>query len=470
MGSFADALRLAGVLDHRAVQLPGAIVALPHGVRIFGRFASIVREAYHDAGIEEFDFPFVVPASSFEPLSKVLPLAGRLLHCVTDEELRSSRSRAALGPSGEAVVYDYLRRTVRGPETLPIRIFRQARYFRPAPPGKHSGRGIFRALEAGDVFEFHCAYATVAEKDRELAIQLKVLRQIAATCAVPMIFGVRPPWTNRAEVSVSTIGGDVLLPVGATVQAACLYDQDQTFSRVFDIRVRGPGAGGFTHQTAGAITRRLALCHLFLGLRQSGALSLHPALAPAEVVVLSTAARERDGAPAGALVAALRAAGARADARVLPEGARPGAVRGEILRGGAPIVATLQGPRWPGDPPRTVIARSDTRAEAALPDAGPAETAALLQHVVADIGAAFRRRAERFLASRCREATASTARELMETRHVAVCPLAATEAVVREVTRWGSGEVLGYAASEEVRPCILSGERVRTVAFLSRRV
>jgi|HubBroStandDraft_3_1064219.scaffolds.fasta_scaffold02500_4 hypothetical protein len=468
LGSFSAALARCGLFDNRLVALPGATVVLPAGMRLVERFAALVHGAYRAAGLAEVEFPLVAPRSAYTPLAGVLRLDGRLLHCTTDGE-RGEAPRMTLGPSGEAVIYDAWRRQVRHAADLPIEIYRRARFFRPASPGRHSGRGILRPLESGDVFELHCAYATEPEQQAALERFFAMFAGLAEACHVPILWSVRPPWSNQWEIARWALAGDVPLPIGATVQAASLYDQGQILSRAYGIGVRRRGAFEPTFQLAGALTRRLLLCHLMLGSTGDGFV-MHPDLAADQVGLTVQARAAGDPAALDALAAELRAGGLRVAAAVAPT---PAAVRKrqrELAAHAVPVQALLQGRRGDGDRWRAVVTRADTGQELGTTLEEPRQLAPLLHAAVREVGAAWTARARRWFAGRWQEADRASLRDILRARLVAVCPLAPAETVVSEVGSWGLGEVLGYARAAGEQPCVLSGALTSTVGIMSPRV
>lgn len=470
LGAFSSSLKNAGVLDNKAVNLPGSFVVLPFGVRLVDQFCEIVRRFYREYLLEEYDYPYVAPKESFEPTRRIINLENRLFHIGNDADFDQTKPRATLGPTGEAIIYSHWRQIVRGVSDLPIRMYRRARYFRPAPSGKHSGRSIFRQMEAGDVFEFHCCFAHDEERQRALESYLGMLRSISQAAHVPTLWSTRPPWTNQGEIAEWAIGGDTPLPVGATVQTACLYNQGQIFSRAYAIHFKHNGEVNYPYHVTGAITRRLLLSHIMLGMNTNGSILVHPDLAPDQVGLVFLPGEQDDLPLLQELNQRLKDDGWRVKFEHSSSRDDVNKVRRNNRVRGVPLEIFVRGRRHSDDPIKLVITRGDTSEEAILFPSGLSGLSPIVQTIIHNVGTAYDNRARKFFTLQCQTATADNLREIAEARQIAVCPLIPNEDVALEVSRWHRGEILGYARGPEVRPCVLTGNLTPTIAFISPRI
>lgn len=461
---FARHLEQAGVVDLRAIELPGAAVMLPFGVRLLRRFAAVVRHRYEEHGFEEYDYPLLVPAGVLDPTRDLIGLDGRLLYAGDDDDWATGRKRAVLSPTGESAVYTHWAKLVRSEHDLPIRMYRQARYFRPAGPG----RGLFRSMESTGVFEFQACYPDRAASDDAMTAASRMARQVCQDIHVPTLWSTRPPWTNNTAVAERWYGGDVPLPHGATLQVGCVYDQGDRFSRRYGVGWRD--GSGFRHarHVTGCVTQRLVLAHLFLGMAADGDLLVHPDLAPCQVAITSGRSVD-DLAVAHELVDRLAGLGLRAVHVAAADKQEIGRAHRKWRRQGVPIRVYLQAARFPGDQVRVVVTRADTRHEATS-TLGPVDRLAEGVRIGVDqVAAGYLRRANGFVAEQCTPATADTVRDVLAARRVAVCPLEPTEDAVRAVASWRLGEVLGLNRSETAGPCVITGRPTHGVAYLSPR-
>lgn len=470
MGHFSAALARAGLFDNEAIDLPGSVVVLPYGVELLRRFRQRVDTAYRAHGLEEHEYPLLVPASCLEPSQQVLDLGGRVLYAGREDELGHGPGALALLPTGEAAVYTHWSRRVRTRGDLPVRAYRRARYFRPVSRGRHGGRGLFYALEHDDIFEFHCAYASEAELRDDLRRYWAMLADTLRALHLPALWSTRPPWTNRHEVAEWAIAADVPLPTRATTQVGAVYNQGTRFSGPYGVEFREGGRRHPAVQLSGYVSRRALLVHLLLGLRPSGHFLVHPDVSPVAVAVLLRADGANDEDLTRALVDTLDAEGMAARLVAVDRPSRVAPTVETWATRGTPVVLLLFAPRHGAEPWRAVLRRSDTEDEAALPDAEPATVVEACRAALAAVGRAYIRHVEGLLRRRLVETAAEEdTRAALRERQVAVCPLVVDAAAVERVGAWRMGEVLGYCRTRERRPCVLTGEAVETVALVSPR-
>ncbi|MGW2539464.1 hypothetical protein ACWC5I_00950 [Kitasatospora sp. NPDC001574] len=468
VGDFTRVLRESQILDNRAIDATGAAVILPYGVALMERFRHLVRAAYEDAGLAEHEYPHTVPLSVAEPTREVVDLHDRLLLVGTDTDLAQGKPRLVLTPTGEMVIYAHWSRAVSGRGDLPIRMYQRARYFRPVRGGRHGGRGVFHTTEHDDVFEFHCAHADRAAQQQDLRRLRDMVAGLIGRFHVPVVWSTRPPWTNRAEVADLAVAADAPLPLGATGQIACLYDQGTRFSRPYRIGFREQGAFHLSQQLAGYTSRRMLMAHLMLGLHGRQQLFIHPDLAPVQVLIL---VRAQASSPQAGSTLARGLAGSGVLVREVDceSAGTLTKARREWQPRGVPVMVQLFEPRTAGEQWKAVISRADTGEECTVHCADPLELSAELRALLADLGSAFTAGAWEFARSRLVPATASELPEVLAQRLVAVCALSVSEEAVREVAALRRGEVLGFCRTSRSQPCVVTGKPVETVAFVSPR-
>lgn len=468
MGTFTAALRRAEVLDHQAVNLPGGVVMMPYGVRLLERYVEIVHRLYREAGLELWEYPFIAPTENFAPVDRLLDLGGSLLHVGNDDDFAEGTPRATLCPTGEEVIYPHWGQIIRCREDLPLRMYRRSRYFRPSSSGRRAGPSLFRGFEAPDVFEFHCAYEGEGPGEASLSHWLALFERVAHASHVPVLWSTRPPWTNRAAVSRWTIGGDAPLPTGRTVQVGSLYNQGHVFAEAFGVGFKEHGVWHPTYHITGALSRRLLYAHLMLGLHPSGDLFVHPDLAPDHISVTFLPGAERDENAACALVSRLREGHLRVRFALAESSRAANKMRRKDRERGVPVQVFVQGRRTPEDAFKVVVGRADTHEEAVEYPHDLHSLAPRLGPLLRDVGTAYDLRARAH--GQVQEVgTLEGLEEAYAARRVAVCPLRADEASVREIDAARGAEVLGFVQRDERNRCVLSGASVPTLALVSPR-
>jgi prolyl-tRNA synthetase len=465
LGDFTTWLSKAGVLDTSSIELPGATVTLPFGMRLIRRMELILRERYENYGYQEYDYPLLVPATALEPTRKLMPLENSLVLAGDDRDWAAGRKRMVLTPTGEAAVYTHWARTIRTEADLPVRAYRRTRYFRPA----RAGRSVFRAIEALDVFEFQSCFADEHQAGRGFADALRMSREVADALHVPVLWGTRPPWTNNAAIAEQTVGGDVPLPHGSTIQVGSVYRQGQRFSRAYDVGYHRDGERINTWHVTGALTRRLLLMHLMLGMDADGELLVHPDLAPVQIAMTLATDDAQQQAECRQLADALTASGVRCELNLLERRRDIGRVHRVLRRQGVPLRIYLQPRRSAADRIRVVVVRADTREEAVLCPERLTDLTSLLCQSLAEVGVGYLRRARGFVAQRCRAGDVESAKQILADRAVAVLPLTPSRDAVDAIATWGLGEVLGLRRAATARPCVITGQPTTAVAYVSAR-
>ncbi|WP_155419283.1 hypothetical protein [Chromobacterium subtsugae] len=471
-GEFARLLKHAGVCDLGAVPVPGACVLLPWGVALSERLAGLLRAALDDLGLDEYAYPHVVPQECFEPMADLLDAERCLLQVATGHDRERNRLRGVLTPTGEQVIASHWRQLVTQAEALPIRMFQRARYFRPVSSADRSGKGVFAALEAADVFEFHCCHAAMEEAQGDLQRLHLGLERLAESLCLPQFVGVRPPWGNREALYEWALGGDTPLPSGECVQTSALYFQGQRLSSRYDIGLGKGERRRHAWQLDGFASRRMLYAQLCLSAKADGSLTVHPQLAATQVAILARSQDEDERRFLETLREQLKACGLRpalercADARTLTSRMRQWRHRG------APLLLLYFGRRHAQDQPRLRLYRTDAdlELEAAADCAAEAlaqQLADALADVEADAGADVLRRARSQIAFAGSEAEAKQA---LAARKSVIAPVSPTRRHAEAAAAWQMGELCSFAAADEPAPCIFSGRPTWARALLSRRI
>lgn len=456
----------AEIMDLRSIATPGAVVVLPWGTALVRHLRQCVEETYESNGYELYEFPNIAPESVYAPVLDAFPDVQQLLYVTDRAGLASGTARAALSPTGEGMVYHHWARRVRTRADLPIRLYRNARYFRPVPAGGgRAGRGVMRPLEAPDVHEFHASLADEDTVSHEVDQTIKMVDSIISRWHVPVLWSMRPPWTNNGDLYRAAYGADTLLPNGDTVQVAAVYDQGDGFSRAFDIRLRDVRPHQHPLHVTGCVTRRLVLAHVFQSTTDSGRLALHPDVSPIQVLV-----RSRNHDEAWPLVDALTAAGIRVRAET-GTGRELKAIALRWARRGVPAQALVQAPRNSNDPVRVVLADSDGREEEVFcPGAAGAAVAA------GDVAKLLRRmryehkaRAAMRVGAAVRRVGAGEVADVVDAGGVAVVGLGVTREAVSALESKAPGEVLGIVPADHTVECVVTGAPVDTYALVGGR-
>lgn len=290
---FNTALRLSEVCDIEQIETPGAIIMLPWGQQICIRFSNIVREIAENLGYDEFSYPLLLPTQYLSPLSDLIDVDKSILKVnFNDQKIESSNF--FLAPTGECPIYQHWHKTVKISDDLPIKMFQKTKYFRPITSSKRTGGSVFLSMEAGDIFEFHSCFRNSDDSAQESFKMMDIFKTIANKVGCPVLWSLRPSWTNRGNLYLWGYGGDALLPSRYAVQVACAYNQGNIFSKRFNVTFSQKSKKYFTFHSTAAISRRLVFASLLQSMRSDMSLCLHPNLSPIQVLFLVSSCNSED--------------------------------------------------------------------------------------------------------------------------------------------------------------------------------
>ena len=351
-------------------------------------------------------------------------------------------------------------------------MFQRTRYVRPVGKGQQSAESIFKPMENADVFEFHAAVDS-PEASRLLFDRLNNMNaELAAEFHLPVLASRRPLWTNRHEVSGLTHASDVILPNGKTLQVCCLYLQGDRFSGPFEVTFKRGTERLNTHHVTGAVSRRLLLSHLYVGMRTDGTLLIHPSLAPRQVQLVYCGTSSAEEESAFRLQRRLLGEGLRVDLVSMSDKSRLKTFVNESRAGGTPVTVVIQGRRNAEDVWKVIGLRSDLTSDEIVitPDIEPV-VSAMVSEGLLGVANAFDTRRDELERQSVRNAfSVRDAVSYLAEGLVVRAPLREAQGVVEQVASWRTGEVLGFNDSQIPQRCIVSGELTATTTFIARRI
>ncbi|WP_196486436.1 hypothetical protein [Burkholderia cepacia] len=469
LGELTRRLNRAEICDSDIIAVPGAIVVLPWGVALCERFAQFVRDIYGELELQEYAYPQVVPESCFSPMADLLDLQRCLLHVGTDQDSMEGRTRGVLTPTGEQVIANHWQHAVSRSDMLPIRLYQRARYFRPISSADRSGKGVFSALEAPDVFEFHCCHATEAGASDDIRRLVRGLLEISDALPIPQFIGVRPPWGNRNDLYEWGVGGDTPLLSGECVQTSAAYFQGQRLSRRYDIGFGKKEQRQHAWQVDGFVSRRMMYAQLGLSTLADGSLIVHPNLAPIQIAILARSQFESERQALQLAFEGIKSRGLRVTIDFASDAHVMSARIKQLRARGVPLLLLYFGRRHVEDAARIRLCRPDNEQELVIDENDDLPEVLLM--ALADVEASVNQLVHSQVRSLIAFAQTETqAKEMLAARKCVVAPIAPTRANVEAVASWRMGELCSFAATEDVAPCIFSGKPTRARALLSRRI
>jgi prolyl-tRNA synthetase len=230
-------------------------------------------------------------------------------------------------------------------------------------------------------FEAHTCHIDEDDATRQIEEDLEIAARLMHDLCLPVLVAQRPLWDTFPGAHY-TVGIDVVMPDGRTLQVASVHHYRDQWARAFDVRYEdAKGEHQYCHQTTYGMSERLLGAVVGVHGDDRG-LILPPAIAPHQVVIVPVLAKKGANevlAACNKLQAQLRDAGLRThlDDRDL----RPGQKYYDWEIRGVPLRLEL-GPRDLASGECVLVPRTGGKSNAPL--AGAAEIACKALDAVAD--------------------------------------------------------------------------------------
>ncbi len=469
LGNFSAALNKADIVDIKSISAPGAQIWLPYGNLILNKFRDHVRTVYQSAQLEEYSYPLVVPTEIYSPTDhfhrvkeKILYVQSQSIEHTTDY----TRNNFALNPTGESSIYWHWSSLVKK-QQLPIRMYQRTSYFRPLP--SNVAGGLFKGLEARDVFEFHCCHVNQEKMAEDIISNTQMLKTLYDTLDIPVIWSTRPLWTNNYKVHNGAFAADLYLPIGKTVQLSAVYQQDQIFSESYNIKVRQNGAENYTYHTTGYCSQRAMLAAILLASGAAGRLIIPATIAPHPIeIILNWDDKEKD------VLACKIKENLSLIPRVLTCSSQKEITQAlrKSSRQGILLTALIQNKRTINDKYKIILIRRDTNQEATVM---MKELDLEFYRMIKDLMAQINQNISSLSREHVKKSIVHINNikeigDIKSHRGITIAPLKADETSVRFLESKIRGEVIGFVKSANDLPCLITDEIVATKAIIAKRL
>jgi len=372
--------------------IKGMNVWRPNGWALMSAIDRTIRREFDATGHQEVAFPLLVPQTEFQKEADHIKGFDAEVYWVTRAGVNELDVPLLLRPTSETAMYPVFALWIRSHNDLPLKTYQIVNTFRYETK---MTRAFIRVREI-HFFEAHTCHADEADAEAQVAEDREIMARLAHDLCLPYLLSRRPEWDKFPGAHYS-LGADVLMPNGRTLQIGTIHHYRDNFARPYDIRYeQSDGEWEHVHQTTYGMSERLLGAVVAIHGDDKG-LMLPPAIAPQQVVVVPILAKteqERVTAAATALAARLRQAGLRV--HLDDRDVRPGAKFYHWEQRGVPLRVELGARDLAAGV--VMLARRDTGAKRTiadddgLPEALHAELAAMANEL--------RQRAERDLAER----------------------------------------------------------------------
>lgn len=285
---YAEIVETAELTDKR-YPIKGMNVWRPYGWAIMRRIDEFVRGRMDRTGHQELQFPLLIPESLFQKEAEQIKGFGGEVFWVEKAGDNPLEERMLLRPTSETAMYGVFPLWIRSHADLPLKTYQIVNVFRYETK---QTRAFMRVREI-HFFEDHSCFATFEESEAHVKEDLEIVRNVLEELALPYLTSRRPDWDKFPGADYS-VGADVLMPSGRTLQCATVHEYRQNFSKAFGISFeKENGERDFVHQTTFGMSERLVGAVVGVHADDKG-LVLPPRVAPIQVVVVPIVFRGKE--------------------------------------------------------------------------------------------------------------------------------------------------------------------------------
>jgi len=300
----------AAELVDKRYPIKGMDVWRPYGWKTMRLIDSLTHSQMEATGHEEYRFPLLIPEALLDKENRLVARLKAAREAGVDpSDLRMEEEQAGfenevywvrhagasqideamfLRPTSETAMYTMFPLWIRSHADLPLKTYQMVNTFRYETK---QTRSFIRVREI-HFFEAHTAHEDEASASEQIEEDLEIVQSIAKDICLPVLLSKRPLW-DTFPGAWYTIGVDVVMPNGRTLQiASCHHYRDQ-WAQAFDIRYEDEnGKQQFVHQTTYGMSERLVGAIVGMHGDDSG-LIMPPSIAPIQVIIIPILSRER---------------------------------------------------------------------------------------------------------------------------------------------------------------------------------
>ena len=303
-------VEIADLVDKR-YPIKGMDVWRPYGWRAMKRIDALTHAEMERTGHDEVHFPLLIPEDLLEKENRLVALLKAAREAGVDpSELRMDEEPAGfkkevywvkhagendldvpmfLRPTSETAMYTMFPLWVRSHADLPLKTYQIVNTFRYETK---QTRSFIRVREI-HFFEAHTAHIDEEDATRQIEEDLEIVANIMNDLGLPYIASRRPVW-DTFPGAWYTIGIDVIMPNGRTLQVASCHHYRDQWAQAFDLTYEAEDrTTKHCHQTTYGMSERLLGAVVGMHGDDAG-LIMPPSMAPIQVVLIPVAAHKTE--------------------------------------------------------------------------------------------------------------------------------------------------------------------------------
>ncbi len=278
---YNELIESVGIIDKR-YPVKGMNVWLPYGLKIMRNIERFIHSEMERTGHEEVLFPALIPETEFQKEAEHIKGFEDEVYWITHAGLDPLDVKLILRPTSETAMYSMFSLWIRSHADLPFKVYQIVNVYRYET--KHT-RPLIRVREISRFFEAHTAHDSYEDAERQIKEDLEIFDRLAKFLALPYIISKRPEW-DKFPGAFYSLGAEIIMPDGRTLQIGTMHNYKQNFSKAYDIKYETEtGDHEFVHQTTYGMSERLLAAVIAVHGDDRG-MVLPPTVAPIQVVIV----------------------------------------------------------------------------------------------------------------------------------------------------------------------------------------
>ncbi|NPA47285.1 MAG: proline--tRNA ligase [Thermococci archaeon] len=278
---YNEVIETAGIQDKR-YPVKGMNIWLPYGLRIMRNIERIIHSEMERTGHNEVLFPALVPETEFQKEAEHIVGFEDEVYWVTHAGRDPLDVKLVLRPTSETAMYSMFSLWIRSHADLPFKVYQIVNVYRYET--KHT-RPLIRVREISRFFEAHTAHDSFEDAEKQIKEDLEIFDNVAKALALPYIVSKRPEW-DKFPGAYYSVGAEVMMPDGRTLQIGTMHNYRQNFAKAYDIQYETEdGEHEYVHQTTFGMSERLLAATIGIHGDDRG-MVLPPEVAPIQVVIV----------------------------------------------------------------------------------------------------------------------------------------------------------------------------------------
>ncbi len=277
---YNEVVEVAELTDKR-YPIKGMNVWRPYAWKIMLNIDTFTRREMERTGHDEVKFPLMIPEVLFQKEAEQIKGFGGEVFWVDHAGENKLDERWIVRPTSETAMYSIFPLWIRSHADLPLKTFQIVNVFRYETK---QTRAFMRVREI-HFFEDHSCFATFEDAEEHVKTDLDVVKNCLTRLSLPYLTSRRPDW-DKFPGAFYSVGCDVVMPSGRTLQCATVHQYRTNFSQAYDISYENAkGNREFVHQTTYGMSERLVGAVVGVHGDDRG-LILPPQVAPVQVVLV----------------------------------------------------------------------------------------------------------------------------------------------------------------------------------------